>query len=162
MRKDGSDLVAGEHDRQAMWTLGARHLVDGAEVPAKDALVEKHEGIQGLVLRRGADVLFHREVAQERPNLFGSHLLRVADSVVKNESPDPVNVCLLGARAVVERANHLPHPIQQPRSGARVRRNAWGCGTDRTLAHRRSVVARMIGHRVSPCSTKACPPCWTG
>ena len=51
MSKHGSDLIAGEHDRQAMWTLGARHRVDGAEVAAKDAPVEEDEGIQGLVLR---------------------------------------------------------------------------------------------------------------
>jgi hypothetical protein len=94
VRKDGPDLVAGEHDRQAMWTLGAHHRVDAAEAPAKDAPVEKHESIQGLVLRRGADVLFHRKVAQERPDLFGAHLLRVADSVVEDESPDPVDVRL--------------------------------------------------------------------
>ena len=109
-----------------MWTLGARHRVDGAEVLAQDALVEKHEGIQGLVLRRGADVVLHRKVAQERPDLVGSHLFRVADSVVKDESPDPVDVRLLGARAVMERPNRLPHPIQQPRFGASARRNAWG------------------------------------
>jgi hypothetical protein len=54
--KDGSDLVAGEHDGQAGRTLRSDDVVEPGELLFEDVAIEEENRAQGLVLGRRRDV----------------------------------------------------------------------------------------------------------
>jgi hypothetical protein len=54
-----------------------------------------------------------REIVEERPDLIGAHVLRVALVMKEDETADPVQVLLLRAIAVVLQPQALTNPIEQ-------------------------------------------------
>jgi hypothetical protein len=63
--------------------------------------VQKQNRAECLALRRRADLLFHGEPRQEPFDLLGAHCRRMCLAVEQDESPDPLDVGLFRAPAVV-------------------------------------------------------------
>src|SRR5713226_7588115 len=80
-----------------------------------------------------------RERGQERGDLGGAHLSRVALPVEEDVPLDPVDIRLLGAPAVVSGAARLAAPVEKPR--------LRGAGPTRFTdgAHRREGTRRRDG-----------------
>jgi hypothetical protein len=111
-------LLAGKDHGEALWLLGADHVFEPAQLDAQHLAVEKEQGAEGLVLRRGAGVALHREGGEEVGHLLFAHLPRVALVVEEDVAPDPVAVRLLGAAAQVADADRLVELSEEPGAGA--------------------------------------------
>ena len=103
--EDGADLVPRQHDGQMQGPLGADDVVEPRKLDAEHLAVEKEQGAQGLVLGGGRDLVVNGERGQEGGDLGCAHLGRVALAVEEDVPPDPVDVRLLGAAAVVAGAD---------------------------------------------------------
>ena len=75
-----------------------------ADLAVEHVTVEEEERAERLGLRRGADVLGHGQVGDEGVDLGLRHVGRVAEPVEADVPPHPAAVGLLGAAAVVARA----------------------------------------------------------
>ena len=80
---------------------------------ADDATVEEEERGERLGLRRGAHALVDRQMRDEGVDLGRGHVDRVTDAVEADEAAHPEAVCLLGAAAVVTRAQGGAHLVHQ-------------------------------------------------
>jgi hypothetical protein len=76
-------------------------------------LVEEEECGECLVLRGRRNAPLGGQVREEGGYLGCSHLLRVADAVEEDVAPDPVDVSLLGAVAVMAHAQQLAYLVEQ-------------------------------------------------
>ena len=108
--------------RMTVWRSGERFL--------EDVAVEKEKRAQGLGLRRGADGAFDGEVGDERVDLGLAHLHRVALVVKEDVAPDPADVGLFGAQAVVARADRVAHAVEEPG----LDRGSGSCGFGHSFA----------------------------
>lgn len=140
--EDGSRFVTREDDRHTLRRLGPLDVFDQPDFLTQDLLVEKQQGAEGLVLRRSADLAFHRQVRQKTPDMEGAQFLRVAFAVEQDVALDPIHVSLLGADTVVLEAANVAHLIQKLRlagdSSGRYRavHEAVACQTRRPDASR--------------------------
>ncbi len=75
--------------------------------------VQEQDGAARLVLGRGAHLALDGEPAQVLGDLGATHLGGVTLAVVQDEAPDPADVGLLGAVAVVACAQHAPDLVEQ-------------------------------------------------
>jgi hypothetical protein len=91
-------------------------------------LIEEEQGGQGLVLRGGRDLALDGEVRQKRFDLGRAHRARMTPSMKQDKSTDPLQVLLLGAVAVVQRAQLVAHLLEQARGLLLLR-----CGRARRL-----------------------------
>jgi hypothetical protein len=69
----GTDLVAGQDDRQSVRALGAHDLLQPGEFNLKYLLVEEQQGDEHPVLRRRRDLAAHDKVREERGHLLPRH-----------------------------------------------------------------------------------------
>jgi hypothetical protein len=109
----GAHLVAREHHRQAPRGARPHHLVQALELAAQQHAVEEEQRAQRLVLRRGAHVPGLRQVREERHHLGCAHLVGMALAVEQDEAARPGHVRVLGADAVVARAQGEPELVEQ-------------------------------------------------
>jgi hypothetical protein len=101
MPEDGRDLVARHHDGQSPRLAGANDVHELPDLAVEEVAVEKQQRAQCLVLGRGADVAFNRQVCQEGVDL-GLRQLRGMTQVVKaDEAARPHHTGLFGSPAVV-------------------------------------------------------------
>lgn len=104
-----------EHHRKPLGLLSSvepRHLIPlGAEYVA----VEKQQGIQGLVLRRGGHVSIHGEVGQVFSDLVLSNRARMTGVVVFDVADDPAEIGLFGPVRVAVSATGRPDAIDERR-----------------------------------------------
>ena len=112
--QDGADLVPRQHDGEVQGPLGPDDVVEPRKLDAEHLVVEKEQGAQGLVLGGGRDLVVNGERRQERGDLGGAHLGRVALAVKDDVPLDPVDVRLLGSAAVVAGADGLAHAVEEP------------------------------------------------
>lgn len=106
-------LIHTEHDRYPMGLAGSWWLFDGSELDRQYSPVQEQHRTQGLVLRRGGHSLLHSQYRQERRDLGRSKHPRMPLTVKQDIAPNPMDVRLLRAPAVVTRANGLADLIQQ-------------------------------------------------
>ena len=126
--QDRTGLLAGEHDRQPPGAAGAFHLLEIRQLELEDLTVEKEQGVERLVLGGGGDIAFHGQVGQKGTNLVGSHGLRVAFAVKKDEAFHPIQIGLLGAEAVAFKTEDPTHLLQE--------RYRFGLASARTVQYR--------------------------
>jgi hypothetical protein len=91
----------------------AQALVQALELAAQQHAVEEEQRAQRLVLRRGAHLPGLRQVREERHHLGCAHLVGMALAVEQDEAARPGHVRVLGADAVVTRAQGEPELIEQ-------------------------------------------------
>jgi len=93
--------------------------VDQVSQPRKfalqDLLVEKQQGSQRLILGRRADVSFG-ETRKKGANLGLGQGFGMALAVEDDEAPNPSDVGLLGARAIVTGSQAFPDLVKKTRS----------------------------------------------
>lgn len=73
---------------------------DVFEFALEDLLVKKEQSTKSLVLSGGGDAPVEVKMAEECGDLFFAHFFRVTFVVKENETPDPIEVGLLGTDAV--------------------------------------------------------------
>jgi hypothetical protein len=113
-RSSAADLVAGKHHRQALRRLGARDAVQPGQLDAEHLLVEEEERALRLILGGRRNPAFDGQMREERLDLRGAHLGRMASPVEDDEAPHPVGVCFLGPDAVVLEADLLAQAVEKP------------------------------------------------
>src|SRR5262245_8370615 len=93
--------------------LGTLYIVDPGQANAKDLAVHEENGVEGLVLSRCRDFAAHCKVAEECAQCFRAQLVGRTSAMEEDVPPDPLQVGLLGADAVVLDSNGLAHPIEE-------------------------------------------------
>ena len=81
----------------------------------QDLPVQKLECCQRLILGRGGDVAFRREVSQECADIKGIEITGMLATMENNEPPNPSDVGILGASAVVTGSGTSAHLVEQSR-----------------------------------------------
>jgi hypothetical protein len=81
------------------------------EGDAKDFLVEKQKGGEGLVLSGGRDLLMYGEMGEEGFDLWRAHGGGVAEFVEADEAFVPVDICLLGAIGIAAPADGFAEAV---------------------------------------------------
>jgi hypothetical protein len=112
MSEEPCHLLAREYDGQSRRTLGSDQLGHPGQALTDDDVIEKQDRAQRLVLRRCAHTLV-RQARKERRHLRLAQLTGMPLPVKDDEPPDPVDIRVLCAPAVVPRANPVPNPIEQ-------------------------------------------------
>lgn len=140
------------HPRQ----FGAEHLA-----------VHEQQGAEGLVVRGRRNAPLRRKHGEERLNFRSAHIARMLQAVPSNEEAHPVEIGLLGAKAIVQIAHPLPHLVQQARGvegGERTGRHGSAdcieiqCNPMRCTAEQGSRIWRRRGmEREVPTCKKAGP-----
>jgi len=98
--------LSGQDGRQPLGAFGAQG-VHGVQILMGDLAVEEQEGTEGLVLYRGSDVFFDREVGEKAFDLGSAHLGRMAHVVEIDVALDPADVGLLGTVGIVFEADGI-------------------------------------------------------
>jgi len=93
---------------------GGQRPGDTVQRPAQHRVIKKQQRAEGLVLGGGRDFVVDGERRQERGDLGGAHLSRVALAVEEDVPLDPMDVRLLGATAVGSGAGVLSGPRYNP------------------------------------------------
>ena len=119
---DGTNLLTSQDDGEPLAALGADHVVKPGHLDLEDLTVEKQQGAQCLVLRRGRDVVLLGQGAEELRNLDRSHLRRVALAVKHDVPANPGHVRLLRASAAMASAQSVANAVEQTRP----RSALWG------------------------------------
>src|SRR5256712_6505991 len=112
---DGTNLLASQDDGEPFAALGTDHVVKPGHVDLEGLTVEKQQGAQCLVLRRGRDVVLLRQGAEELRDLDRSHLRRVALAVKHDVPANPGHVRLLRASAAMASAQSVANAVEQTR-----------------------------------------------
>src|SRR5581483_553637 len=94
--------------------LGPRQAGEPRQLEPEHLLIKEEERRERLVLRRRGDVALGREPVEERGHLRRAHLRRMPPTMEPDEPADPVPVRLLGAHAVMARADRLAEASDQP------------------------------------------------
>ena len=82
-------------------------------VGAQDVLIEEEQGVERLVLGGCSDLTPRGQIGEEFVDLRAAHLARVAFAVEQDESPDPIQVGLLGAIGQVMEPEHLAALVEE-------------------------------------------------
>lgn len=117
MREHVLHFAGREHDREVPGLLRSDDAVEPRQLDLQNLLVQKQQCGQRLVLRRRRHLAVHRQVREERLDLGGRHVSGMALVVKQDESPYPEQVLLLGAIAVMQRAQLVAHLFEQPGPG---------------------------------------------
>src|SRR5437867_1534731 len=112
---DGTNLLASQDDGEPFAALGADHVVKPGHLDLEDLTVEKQQGAQCLVLRRGRDVVLLGQGAEELRDLDRSHLRRVALAVKHDVPANLGHVRLLRASAAMASAQSVANAVEQTR-----------------------------------------------
>jgi len=93
--------------RCGIWISCPDDFAEVADLTAKNATIKKQERRKGLVLCRGAYLLFKGKVGEEGVNLRFSHRGRMANMVKENKTFHPKAISLIGAPALMTCAQRL-------------------------------------------------------
>src|SRR3954462_10952216 len=94
-------LRSGGTRRELGWTEDAFNAGDEFELSIENLLVKEKQRTESLILSRGGDVQDRSEVAEEGSDFGLAHLFWVPLLVEKHVSPDPIEIRLLCAKAVM-------------------------------------------------------------
>jgi hypothetical protein len=112
VRKHHSYLGHRQHDGQPHRRLSPRHLRDRADLLSQDFAIQKEHRAQRLVLRRRAHLAHRRKPREKCTDLANAHVLRMPLLVKQDEPPDPRDVDLFGATAVVADTDRMANAIE--------------------------------------------------
>ncbi len=91
----------------------ADHVAQITQRTVEYISVKKEQSGQCLVLRRGADLLLHGQMREERVDLRLAHLVGVANVVETDVALHPLAVRLLRSRAVMARLQSVVHAVHE-------------------------------------------------
>jgi hypothetical protein len=113
----------GEDDREALRFFGPHQIERAVEVSLKNVTVKEDEGVEGLVLSGGGDVVVDGQVGEEGGDFGRAHVFGVAFVMEEDEAFDPVHVGFFGADGIVLETNGLAKLVEEFRRG--IRRGIW-------------------------------------
>jgi hypothetical protein len=119
MVKNGEHLLARQDDGQSNGFLRALDSVQPRQLVAEDILVQTEKRALRLILCRCGDLVSDGKVGQETLDLGCAHGCRKSLAVEADEALNPVEVRLLGADAVVSKADPIAYLIEQARTPRR-------------------------------------------
>jgi hypothetical protein len=139
--EDAANFLDAEYHRDAMRHFRPRQLFNRSNLDPEHVAIEKQQGTERLILCRCAHASRGRKPRQECCDLGGFHRRRMLLVVKDDESPDPVDVRVLGPPAIVPCSDSIPHAIEKLRWRSRLGRmnDRWG---RETVGH-----VRMIGEQ---------------
>jgi len=91
----------GQDGGQPLRPFGANGIDAPFQILFKDLAVQEQDGVEGLILRGGGDLLIHGQVGQEGLDFRRAHVLGMSFAVVENVAFDPADVGFFGADRVV-------------------------------------------------------------
>jgi hypothetical protein len=106
-------FATGEHDRQALGAFRVREIAEPRELPPQHDLVQEEQASQRLVLRGRADFPDGGEAGEECGDLGLAERLGMALVVKQDETANPTDVGLLGARALMARPQAGPDAVEE-------------------------------------------------
>lgn len=110
--ENAAHFLFGEDGGQAFGLLGVQG-VNRAQVLFQHLAVEEQKGAEGLILGGGGDILFDRQMGEERFDFGRPHLVRVAFAMEQDKAPDPVHVGVFGADGVVFKAQGIADLVEK-------------------------------------------------
>jgi hypothetical protein len=108
---------ARQHHRHVRLALRPHRLNRLIQRHVQHVLVQEHQRVHRLVLRRWGHPSVHRQIGQKRLDL-GLPAVQVFAPLHPMEMDiafDPVHVGPFGVQGVVVQPHHLPHPVQKLR-----------------------------------------------
>jgi hypothetical protein len=108
------DLLSAENHGDVLGPFGVDQVSQPRKFALQDLLVEKQQGSQRLILGRRADVSFG-ETRKKGANLGLGQGFGMALAVEDDEAPNPSDVGLLGARAIVTGSQAFPDLVKKTR-----------------------------------------------
>src|SRR5437762_8414704 len=112
MRQDSPRLLRREDHGQLSRALDALDVVDEVQFAGEHLLLKKEQCSKGLVLCRCSNVFLGSQVREELGNLAFAHFVGMTLAMKKNVAPDPIDVRLLGADAVMFHAQTPAHAVE--------------------------------------------------
>ncbi len=109
---DGERLRAREDDGERFGFFGADNGGGDFNFPLENVAVEEKDGGERLILSGGGDVLFNREVGNERLNFRRAHFEGVAFVVKQDVAFYPVFVSLFGAVRIMFGSNRVANFVE--------------------------------------------------
>jgi hypothetical protein len=104
--------VSTQYNRETSWLPGAYDVLERARLPLQYVTIEKDEGVERLILRRGAHVMLDGE----RGEKFGDAVLALVGGMMvfeKEKKPlDPMYIGVFSADAVVAEADRGPDMVK--------------------------------------------------
>jgi len=113
--EDRANFVAREDSGQVLWAFGPDQVIEPWQLDAENLSIEEEQRIEGLVLCGRRDSLANRERRQKGRDFRGAPLAGMALAMEENVALDPVEVRLLGPRAVVACANRVTDAVEELR-----------------------------------------------
>jgi len=113
--EDGFDLGAVEYHGQVNARLRAHEGVEPRQIDAEHVPVEEQQRGQSLVLRCWGTAFGDGKVRQERRDFDGAKVTGVAQTMEAHVAVEPVQVDLLGARAVAAGAQGCDQTVRETR-----------------------------------------------
>jgi hypothetical protein len=113
--ENGPHFVSCQDDRQSSGPFGTNDALYQTYPCFQNFLIQEQEGVQRLILSRGAYMRVGCQARKELTNLGFGHLRGVVLVVKDNKPFDPPDICFLRPGAIVPRTNGLPYPIEQSR-----------------------------------------------
>ena len=95
------------------------YTVEPRELDHQNLAIEEQQRTACKILRRSRHIPLDREVGEKSDYFRTSHFSRVSLAVEKNEASNPVDVCLLGANAVVLETDALTHLVEKRNGSGR-------------------------------------------
>lgn len=102
-----------------MFTLDPLEVLHFPERALEHALIEEHQSVERLGLRRSCNPPLRCEVVQELLHLGRTHFARVSLVMKQDEVPNPVAIALLRARAEMSPSASKGNLLKQSRAGVR-------------------------------------------
>jgi hypothetical protein len=109
--KDAVYFLRRQNHGKPLRLTRSHHALNSVQWPFEDVFVQKQDGRQRLVLRRGGNVLPHRQMGEESIDVGFPEVLRVAAIVKENEPPNPVDVRFFCPPTVVANAKRRDNAV---------------------------------------------------
>jgi hypothetical protein len=77
-------------------------------------LVQKHQRVERLVLRRGGHLPLHGQIRQKPLDFRRPHFPRMTFAMEENKAFDPLHVSVLGSNGIMFDSDHFSDLIQMP------------------------------------------------
>ena len=115
------NFLPRKHNGQAYRHLRVPDAIEQRQFARQHLAIEEQQRALSLVLRRSGYLQIDGKVGQKRFNVCTRQIRRMAIAMKANEAFDPVDICLLGAQAVVLEADSVADLVEQPWPGGVLR-----------------------------------------
>ncbi len=110
----------GQHHGYSRGASSPDHPADIAQRSVKHMPIQKHQGIQSLILSSGSNTSIDGQKSKESAHLGFGHIRGMALAVKQNEPANPVNVRLFSRETHVPQPDNTAHRINEWRRSATI------------------------------------------